>query len=65
MFTLSIYTSTETIQLRTKAVVCEHEVDVTKIAKIYKHNYVSLKWQIHEVKMGMCRVQLKNFNVLI
>ena len=38
---------------------------MTKIAKIYKHNYVSLKWQIHEVKMGMCGVQLKNLNVLI
>ena len=32
MFTLS--TSTETLQLRTEAAICEHEVYVTKIAKI-------------------------------
>ena len=41
------------------------KIYVTKIAKIYKHNYISLKWLIHEVKMDMCRVQLKNLNVLI
>ena len=63
MFTLS--TSTEILQLRTKAVICEHEVYVTKIAKIYKHDYTSLKWLIHEEKMDMCRVQLKNSNFLI
>ena len=38
---------------------------MAKIAKIYEHNYISLKWLIHEVKMDMCRVQLKNLNDLI
>ena len=38
---------------------------MTKIAKIYKHNYISLKWLIHEGKMDMRRVQLKNSNFLI
>ena len=44
-----------------------HDEDyVTKIVKIYRSNYISLKWLIHEVKMEMCRVlQLKNLNVLI
>ena len=41
------------------------EVYVAKIAKIYEHNYISLKWLIHEIKMDMCRVQLKNLNFLI
>ena len=54
---LTLSTSTDTLQLRTKKVICEHEVHVTKIAKIYKPNYISLKWLIHEVDMG--RVQLK------
>ena len=66
MFTLS--TSTKTLQLRTKAVILyvnHDEVYVAKIAKIYEHNYISLKWLIHEVKMDMCRVQLKNLNDLI
>ena len=66
MFTLS--TSTKTLQLRTKAVILyvnHDEVYVAKIAKIYEHNYISLKWLIHEVKMDMCRVQLKNLNFLI
>ena len=34
-------------------------------AKIYKHNYISLKWLIHEEKMNIRRVQLKNSNFLI
>ena len=38
---------------------------MTKIAKIYKHNYISLKWLIHEGKMDMRCVQLKNSNFLI
>ena len=38
---------------------------MTKIAKIYKHNYVSLKWLIHEEKMVMRLVQLKHSNFLI
>ena len=38
---------------------------MTKIAKIYKRNYISLKWLIHEGKMDMRRVQLKNSNFLI
>ena len=66
MFTLS--TSTKTLQLRTKAVILyvnHDEVYVAKIAKIYEHNYISLKWLIHEVKMDMCRVQLKKLNILI
>ena len=36
---------------------------MTKIAKIYKHNYISLKWLIHEVKMDMCRERF-NLNFL-
>ena len=43
----------------------QDEVYVTKIAKIYKHNYKTLKWPIHEVNMDMCRVQLKKLNILI
>ena len=38
---------------------------MTKIAKIYKHNYISLKWLIHEEKMDMRRVQQKNSNFLM
>ena len=60
---LTLSTSTDTLQLRTKKVICEHEVHVTKIAKIYKPNYISLKWLIHEVDMGS--VQLKTSNFLI
>ena len=62
---LTLSTSTETVQLRTKKVICEHEDHVTKIAKIYKPNYISLKWLIHEVKVDMCCVQLKTSNFLI
>ena len=40
-------------------------VYVTKIAEIYQHNYISLNWLIHEEKMDMCRVQLKDSNFLI
>ena len=43
---LTLSTSTDTLQLRTKKVICEHEVHETKIAK---PNYISLKWLIHEV----------------
>ena len=46
---LTLSTFTDTLQLRTKKVICEHEVHETKIAKIYKPNYISLKWLIHEV----------------
>ena len=38
---------------------------MTKIAKICKHNYISLKWLIHEEKMDMRRVQQKNSNFLM
>ena len=38
---------------------------MTKIAKIYKHNYISLKWLIHEEKMDMRRVQQNNSNFLM
>ena len=58
---LTLSTSTDTLQLRTKNVICEHEVHVTKIAKIYKPNYISL----HEVEVDMGRVQLKTSNFLI
>ena len=37
MLTLSSFP--DTLQLRAKKVICEHEVHVTKIAKIYKPNY--------------------------
>ena len=37
---------------------------MTNTAKIYKHNYISLKWLIHEEKMDIRRVQLKNSNLL-
>ena len=62
---LTLSTFTDTLQLRTKKVICEHEVHVTKIDKIYKPNYISLKWLIHKEKMDMCRVQLNNSNFLI
>ena len=63
---LTLSTSTDTLQLRTKKVICEHEVHVTKIAKMYKPNYISLKWLIHEVEVDMGRVQLiKTSNFLI
>ena len=62
---LTLSTFTDTLQLRTKKVICEHEVYVTKIAKIYKPNHISLKWLIHEVEVDMGRVQLKTSNFLI
>ena len=36
-----------------------------KIDKIYKPNYISLKWLIHEIEVDMARVQLKTSNFLI
>ena len=62
---LTLSTFTDTLQLRTEKVICEHEVHVTKIEKIYKPNYISLKWLIHEVEVDMGRVQLKTSNFLI
>ena len=62
---LTLSTSTDTLQLRIKKVICEQEVHVTKIAKIYKPSYISLKWLIHEVEVDMGRVQLKTSNLLI
>ena len=36
---------------------------MTQIAKIYKHNYISLKWLIHEEKMDVCPAkELERFN---
>ena len=62
---LTLSTFTDTLQLRTKKVICEHEVHVTKIDKIYKPNYIFLKWLIHEIEVNMGRLQLKTSNFLI
>ena len=66
MFTLIEYIHRNPPVKNKKRLYVNHdEVYVTKIAKICKHNYISLKWLIYEGKMDMRRVQQKNSNFLI
>ena len=39
------------------------EVYVTKIAKIYKHNYISLKWLIHDGHLSCPAKELERLNL--